>query len=476
MTLHLAGRCSHVTLLLLLIAQPVRADEPAIRAALRDFLRTDDAARRQALARQIEADPVYDRAKVRDWLHQADLWQPLPAGRRTLTVPLADGTSRPVALRIPAAYDCRRPWPLIYALHGMSGDGDGIVRYVEHILGPAAEEFVIAAPTSYGDKALHDPQWPPTAEHPTIWLRLRQTVHIDSDRVFLTGYSMGGHVTWTLGVLYADQFAGLMPIAGTFILPVTDGLYETLLPNVARVPVLAVWGADDIYGPDGQPSPDGGIAGVNRKVRTAAQSLSLSYTGIELAGVGHGDVVPPADELKKLLGARRTHYPATVRHTFRHVVQSSAYWFEAHALTGKVWGAQPPAIELREGENPMNAADCEAAAARAYRGVLATLEGEVSGQEIRVRRRKVKELTVWIGDGMIDWSQPVTLRAGGRKPDFEGRIEPSLYICLSQAARTWDFDRLRWAGFRVRSGSKTRPITPETTFPTIAELVAREAE
>ncbi len=62
-------------------------------------------------------------------------------------------------------------------------------------------------------------------------------------------------------------------------------------------------------------------------------------------------------------------------------------------------------------------------------------------------------MTVWIGDGMVDWRQPVTVKAGGRQV-FAGTLTPDLLVCLSQAARTLDFDRLRWA--TVSLGRKVR--------------------
>jgi dienelactone hydrolase len=37
---------------------------------------------------------------------------------------------------------------------------------------------------------------------------------IDSNRVYLTGHSMGGHGTWQLGINYSDKFAAIAPSAG----------------------------------------------------------------------------------------------------------------------------------------------------------------------------------------------------------------------------------------------------------------------
>jgi hypothetical protein len=105
-------------------------------------------------------------------------------------------------------------------------------------------------------------------------------------------------------------------------------------------------------------------------------------------------------------------------------------------------------------------------AAHGYRSHLGYLQGEVRGQEIRVKRKHVKELTVWIGDGMVAWNQPVVLNVSGRVV-FKDRLTPDLDVCLTQAARTYDFDRLRWAGLRFRSHGKTRVVTAKTVFPPV---------
>jgi len=455
-------------LLVALAGGPVsQADEAAIVADIQAFFATDATAERVELARRIAQDAAYDRASVSTWLHQAGLFEALRPGKLETQVPLSTGGTRTIVLRIPKEYDPARPWPLIYALHGSRGHAADIIGYVQHLLGDEVESYVVAAPDRYADTAIHQNEWPPTGEHPAALLRIRQTVHVDSDRVFVLGYSMGGHTSWTLAVLHADQFAGAVPLAGTFTLIVPDRLWETFLPNLADLPVLCVWGADDTQDERRRPSPDGGIAGINRRLRQLGGKLHSPITMIELPDKGHGDVAPPADELAGILAQTRVHYPRKVQHTFRHLCQGSAYWLEAHQWTGEQWTDKKRTIVLREGDNLSGNLDLDEAAAREYRSLLGQLRGEIDGQEIRVQRKKINELTVWIGDGMIDWEQPVILKTGGQEP-FEVKLQPDLYICLSQAARTWDFDRLRWAGIRVRpSAGKPHLVTPQTSFPPV---------
>ncbi|MBU0717959.1 MAG: hypothetical protein KJ749_06905, partial [Planctomycetes bacterium] len=290
------------------------ADEQLIIAAMREFLKSDHPEQREKLVHRIASDPAYTREKVSTWLHRAAEFDPLPTGLHHLQVPLAAGGHRTLALRIPAKYDPQQAWPLIYALHGASGRGENILGYVEGVLGPAVEQYIIAAPSDYRDMVVHS-DWPPSLEHPAALAALRRYVHLDTDRVFVLGYSRGGHTSWTLGVLYADQFAGAVPLAGTFALPEVEHLWETFLPNMRYVPVLCVWGARDIYADNNQtPSRDGGIAGLNRKLCAAAVELELPVTSHEYPDQGHGGIVPPADLLTNLLSSRRAHYPREITH------------------------------------------------------------------------------------------------------------------------------------------------------------------
>jgi hypothetical protein len=48
---------------------------------------------------------------------------------------------------------------------------------------------------------------------------------------------------------------------------------------------------------------------------------------------------------------------------------------------------------------------------------------------------------------------------------FRGRLQPDLLLALTQAARTRDFDRLRWAGWRVGHSPRVTVVTAATPFP-----------
>ncbi len=445
-----------------LVALPANAGEAEIREHIRAFFATEDLVERERLAAKIEADPAFDRSRMRAWLHAAGLINARAPGASEMLVKLRDGAQRRVQFRLPAAYTADRPWPMIYALHGQGGQAAQIISYVEGLLGDDVEQFIIAAPDQYDEVVIHHTRWPPTGEHPALLNAIRRNVHVDSDRVYCLGYSRGGHTSWTLAALHPDQFAGVTPLAGTFLLEQIDGLWHRFLPNLAHTRVLCVWGAQDVRDDAGLTSEQGGIAGLNRKLRDACAAGEIPVTMVELPDADHFNVVPPADKLRELLAARREHAPESIEHSFRHPYQARAYWLEGQGWSGRMWDDKPLTLKLGDGESDLVPEHLRAATIRAYSASLGELNGERKGNALRVSRRNVRDVTVWFFEGMIDWDQPVELNVSGRVA-YDEKLTPSVLVCLSQAARDYDFDRLCWAGLRYGRG-RAKPVDAYTIF------------
>ncbi|MBN2445141.1 MAG: hypothetical protein JXO22_00320, partial [Phycisphaerae bacterium] len=310
------------------------------------------------------------------------------------------------------------------------------------------------------------PSWmrTPFPEHGLVLLGLKQRIHLNSDRIYATGYSMGGHGSWTMAILVPDQLAGVMPIAGSLNLP-QDDLLDNVLPNLANTHVFVAWGRGDNRMANGKVSPTGGIAGTNQRTTKRTDELGLPVVWREDPEAGHSDVVPPQEEVFKLFSYTREHYPRQISKTFRALHESSHYWLEADKWIGVALDGQGDIpVVLQPDENAGNPDDVDAAITRALQRRVARLEGTVDGQTITVQRKKIHSLTIWIGDGMIDWAQPINVKVGGRQV-FNDRIEPDLLVCLLQAVRTYDFERLRWAGIRYETRRPGRIVTRRTKFP-----------
>jgi pimeloyl-ACP methyl ester carboxylesterase len=431
---------------------------------LKGFFRSGDAGQPAEIAAEIAsritARPGYTREGIGEQLAGLDLWPAVPSGRRDLAVPVGHGQTRSVLLRVPRGYSPERSWPFLYLLHPGGSSGVAFLSYAEQLLGPKIEEYIVAAPTGYRQTGLDAPA-PFTVDHLAIFAAVRRTVHVDPDRTFALGYSTGGYAAWAVALFHADQLAGAVAIGSVFTVPPgEDGLWKTVLPNLARVPVMHVWGTRDtmpVIG-IGTTHAIGTMAEVNQRFRTWTQGMRLPIEDCAVPGCGHGGLHPPEASLRELLKKRRVHFPPQVDHTFRHVHQGHCYWLEAHTWEGEHWGAGFPRVQKQGTENDARALG------RTVGALLGKLSGEVCGQTIRVERRHVGELTVWVGEGMIDWERPVAIEVDGREV-FAATLRPDLAVCLAQAARSFDFARLRWAGVRVGARLDAEPVTVHTPFP-----------
>jgi predicted peptidase len=71
--------------------------------------------------------------------------------------------------------------------------------------------------------------------------QLARFYRVDQGRVYLAGYSMGGHGTWTIGAAVLDRFAALVPIAG--------GEDPDIAQKLVDIPIWAFHGAKDDVSP-----------------------------------------------------------------------------------------------------------------------------------------------------------------------------------------------------------------------------------
>jgi predicted esterase len=442
-----------------LVAPLVAAGEPEIVADLTAFFRTADTGERARLAARVASDPAFRRDRLTGLLHRMSLWAPVAEGRHVIQVPVGYGETRDVTLRVPRGYAPDRAWPLVYALHPSGGDGPSFIGYVEALLGPRVEEFLIAAPSHYRQTGLDAPA-PFTVDHTAILRAVRRTLHVDGGRQYALGYSLGGYASWAVACLHADELAGAVPISSAFSIPPTaGGLWRAMVPNVLSLPILNVWGALDnlvVFGIEGEPL--GGIADLNRPFALWVAGLLPLLTNVEIPNAGHGNARPPQPALEAILSSRRVDQPKLIEHNYRHLHQGHAYWLEASAWSGPAWGVGRPAVTPQPGESRAQALE------RTLAGLLGHLRGELVDQSVRVETRHVAELTIWFGDGMIDWQRPATVHVDGRAV-FAGTLSPDLLLILTEAERRFDLDRLRWAGLRVREGGGAEAVTATTPFP-----------
>jgi predicted peptidase len=164
----------------------------------------------------------------------------LTPGIHSLTLERGSDPAIRYAISIPPNYSPSARVPLVLALH-FGGDPEGAGRAVlEILIRPAFSELgaIIVAPDSQGGG------WN-TAENDRAVNMLLDGVlssySIDTRRIVLTGFSMGGAGTWHFGGKYPERFVAAVPVAGRPLASAAGW----------RLPVLAVHSRNDQVVPFG---------------------------------------------------------------------------------------------------------------------------------------------------------------------------------------------------------------------------------
>src|SRR5205823_1518709 len=116
-------------------------------------------------------------------------------------------------LYLPPTYPVeQKEWPLLVFLHGSGERGNDLNLVKKHGPPKLIEEgkqfpFIVVSPQA--------PRrgWDPDSLN-ALLDDLLVKFHVDKNRVYLTGLSMGGSGTWSLAAAHPEKFAAIVPICG----------------------------------------------------------------------------------------------------------------------------------------------------------------------------------------------------------------------------------------------------------------------
>jgi predicted esterase len=154
-------------------------------------------------------------------------------------------------VQVPPEYDPYRHYPCLLTLNGA---GTTPLKQIDWFAG----SFNSDAGARFDQATRHGyiviaPQWTrehqreyefSAREHAAVLLTLRDACKrfaIDTDRVFLTGHSMGGDAAWDIGLAHPDLWAGIIPIVAT-----SSKYIRQYAQNAEYVPMYFVNGAADL--------------------------------------------------------------------------------------------------------------------------------------------------------------------------------------------------------------------------------------
>ncbi|MCX7726360.1 MAG: prolyl oligopeptidase family serine peptidase [Chitinispirillaceae bacterium] len=144
------------------------------------------------------------------------------SGRATITV---DGVQREYLLKLPDNYDPSKPYMLIFCPHWLGGTIDDVVKgtmcggpyYGLEALAKGKAIFVVPQGLKDGQyTGFSNPNGRDVKFFKAMLDYFNENLCIDQKRIFSTGFSFGGMMSFALGCAMPDVFRAIAPMSGAF--------------------------------------------------------------------------------------------------------------------------------------------------------------------------------------------------------------------------------------------------------------------
>jgi predicted esterase len=356
-----------------------------------------------------------------------------PGVHRIEVVIQEDGSKSECLLSVPPDYHPGRAWPLLVSMHGTGGRGEDCLELWRELACDAG--FLLACPTAttfrekgWGSSALE------RSQVLSVIARVSQICRVDSERVYLGGWSMGGHGTFDVAVHHPDRFAALNPAIGGLMLG-----YFGLAENLVPVPIFLVSGAQD----------QKELVDRQREAAALLKKKGAEFVHHEHADGGH-EMYP--EELPGVLAWLRGHARDPMPRTVHLLANDARYgrvaWLAIDAL-GKEARAPEAAVTLHAG-GKLSDAETQRRYFVELEKTAARIEGKrVDATHLAVETRFVSSYSVLVLDGWLDLAKPISVTTNGR-PSFSGKVTTDAAALLEDFRRTGDRSRLVLARIPVR--------------------------
>lgn len=168
-----------------------------------------------------------------------------------------------------------RKWPVVVYLHGRSLRGDdtslllryGLPRYLAE---GRSIPFIVVAPQVQPPGG-----WTDADRVAELLDEIEARYPVDRDRVYLTGYSMGGGGVWRVALEHGDRFAAAVPLAAHTPAPTPERTRA-----LSRLPFLVYHGSTDAV------TPVAPAVAMVDALRGVGADVELRL----IEGAGHGDL------------------------------------------------------------------------------------------------------------------------------------------------------------------------------------------
>jgi predicted esterase len=252
-------------------------------------------------------------------------------------------------------------------------------------------------------------------EHACVLTSLRDACRrfsIDTDRVFITGHSMGGNAAWDLGLAHPDLWAGVIPIVAQC------EKYCTLYwENASLVPMYVLCGELD---------GDKTVTNAPHLERYLNHRFDVTVT--EYRGRGHEDFHDDIQNLFDWMNRRapRNFFPKEFTVSTMRPWDNYFWWLEADKFPqrGMVDPANwPPGRGVR----PIQ------------------ITGKMLATNGLAISSAIGQVTVWLSPEAVDFNRPMKITLNNSPISKSRRIEPDLRVLLEDVRTRGDRLHPFWA-------------------------------
>jgi hypothetical protein len=224
------------------------------------------------------------------------------------------------------------------------------------------------------------------------------TLPIDPDRVSMIGSGRGGHVTWDVGFIAADRWAGIFPCNGGLV---HEGGWKAsggvFLVNAKCFAVFTVFNTSFDHGLE--------------SCRYAVKKFREWNYRIDATEEPQMRVMGITEAMAKLAPVVREAHPRRIEKRFNHLVDGEHYWLRALDRT-KEW--DPTARIAIKGDWPTDRDKQLEVVWEAVRGLCAHLAGTIAGNRIEIEAHGMRRLRVYLDPEIVDFETPVTIVVNGK--------------------------------------------------------------
>lgn len=324
-------------------------------------------------------------------------------------------------VQLPPEYDSYRRYPAVVTLQG---SGTTAEQQVDWWAGSWADGGWRAGQAARHGYIVIAPHWTKEHQrtyeysaraHAAVLGSLRDACKrfaIDTDRVFLSGHSIGGDAAWDIALAHPDLWAGVIPIVAR-----SDRYCSLYWENAERLPFYVVSGELD-----GTSMTD--------NARDLDRYLKRGYncTVVEYLGRGHEHFYDEVLRIFDWMGRfRRDFYPEQFDCVSMRPWDNFFWWLELKGM--------PPGATVVPVDWPPP------------RGTIpARVHGRVTKTNGLNVRTGTSHVTVWVSPRMVDFTQRITVLVNGRRLNSgESFLQPDLETLLEDVRTRGDRQNPFWA-------------------------------